>query len=83
MNIQLRISYDKENKLAVIEQRNYFKLGDKIEFFSPFHDNVLIPVTKIINEDNIEVEVANHPMEILRIPVGIELKKDDMGRRVV
>ena len=47
------------------------------------HDNVLIPVTKIINEDNIEVEVANHPMEILRIPVGIELKKDDMGRRVV
>lgn len=77
------ISYDKENKLAVIEQRNYFKLGDKIEFFSPFHDNVLIPVTKIINEDNIEVEVANHPMEILRIPVGIELKKDDMGRRVV
>lgn len=77
------ISYDKENKLVVIEQRNYFKIGDKIEFFSPFHDNVLILVTKIINEDNIEVEVANHPMEILRIPVSIELEKDDMGRRVI
>ena len=44
---------------------------------------MLILVTKIINEDNIEVEVANHPMEILRIPVSIELEKDDMGRRVI
>lgn len=77
------ISYDKINKLAVIEQRNYFKVGDKIEFFSPFHDNVVIPVTKIINENNEEVEIANHPMEILQIPIDIELEKDDMGRKVI
>lgn len=77
------ISYDKINKLAVIEQRNYFKVGDKIEFFSPFHDNIVISVTKIINENNEEVEVANHPMEILQIPIDIELKKDDMGRKVI
>lgn len=76
------ISYDKANKFAIIEQRNYFKVGDKIEFFSPFHDNIVIPVKKIINEDDEEVEVANHPMEILKIPVDIELKKDDMGRKV-
>lgn len=77
------ISYDKIKKIATIEQRNYFKVGDKIEFFSPYHDNIIIPVTKIINEDNEFVDVANHPMEILQIPIEIELQKDDMGRKVI
>ena len=77
------ISYDKINKLAIIEQRNYFRVGDKIEFFSPQHENIIIPVTKIINEENEEVAVANHPMEILKIPVDIELEEDDMGRKVI
>lgn len=77
------ISYDSESKMAVIEQRNYFKVGDKIEFFSPRHENIIIPVTKIINVDNEEVEVANHPMEVLQIPVDVELQKDDMGRKVI
>lgn len=77
------ISYDSESKMAVIEQRNYFKVGDKIEFFSPRHENIIILVTKIINVDNEEVEVANHPMEVLQIPVDVELQKDDMGRKVI
>ena len=76
------VDYDKANKLAIIEQRNYFSVGDKIEFFSPNHDNIIIKVEKIINEDNENVLVANHPMEILKIPVEIELEKDDMGRKV-
>ena len=76
------VDYDKANKLAIIEQRNYFSVGDKIEFFSPNHDNIIIKVEKIINEGNEEVLVANHPMEILKIPVEIELEKDDMGRKV-
>ena len=76
------VDYDKTNKLAIIEQRNYFSVGDKIEFFSPNHDNIIIKVEKIINEDNENVLVANHPMEILKIPVKIELEKDDMGRKV-
>ena len=76
------VDYDKANKLAIIEQRNYFSVGDKIEFFSPNHDNIIIKVEKIINEDNENVLVANHPMEILKIPVKIELEKDDMGRKV-
>lgn len=77
------IDYDKNKQIATIEQRNYFKVGDKIEFFSPKHDNIIITVNKIINEDNEEVTVANHPMEILKIPVEIELEKDDMGRKVI
>ena len=49
----------------MIEQRNYFKVWDQIEFFSPHHENVLIEVKEIYNEERETVEVANHPMEIL------------------
>ena len=76
------IGYDELNQMAIIEQRNYFKLGDRIEFFSPSHENVIVPVEKIINEENEEVSVANHPMEILKLPVCYKLKVDDMGRRI-
>lgn len=76
------IGYDESNQMAIIEQRNYFKLGDQIEFFSPSHENVIVPVEKIINEENEEVSVANHPMEILKLPVCYKLKVDDMGRRI-
>lgn len=76
------IGYDELNQMAIIEQRNYFKLGDQIEIFSPSHENVIVPVEKIINEENEEVSVANHPMEILKLPVCYKLKVDDMGRRI-
>lgn len=76
------IGYDESNQMAIIEQRNYFKLGDQIEFFSPSHENVIVPVEKIINEENEVVSVANHPMEILKLPVCYKLKVDDMGRRI-
>ena len=56
------VDYDKETKLAKIEQRNYFKLGDQIEVFSPHHDNLCFTVKKLYNEDMEEIDVANHPM---------------------
>ena len=41
-------------------------------------------VKAVAYNENMElVEVANHPMEILKIPVDIELEEDDMGRKVI
>lgn len=76
------LDYDKESGLAKIEQRNYFKVGDKIEVFSPNHDNILLTIKAIYNEDKEAVLVANHPMEVLYIPVDKPLSKEDMGRLV-
>ena len=42
------LSYDVDKHEVMIEQRNYFKLGDQIEFFSPHHENVLIEVKENI-----------------------------------
>lgn len=67
----------------MVEQRNYFKIGDCIEFFSPHHDNITTEVKKIYNEDREEVEVANHPMQILYLDIDEKLYENDMGRKVI
>ncbi len=76
------LDYNKETHLAMIEQRNYFKLGEHIEVFSPVHDNFTFEVTKLYNEKMEEIEVANHPMEILYIYIDEEVNVHDMGRKV-
>ena len=77
------LSYDVDKHEVMIEQRNYFKVGDQIEFFSPHHENVLIEVKEIYNEDRESVEVANHPMEILYLKCEQPLSEFDMGRKVL
>lgn len=76
------LGYNPVTKLVKIEQRNYFKVGDEIEFFSPNRDNFIIKVDKIYNEDMIEVEKANHPMEVLYLPLEEFVYPNDMARRV-
>ncbi len=76
------LEYDKETKLAKIEQRNYFKVGDTIEIFSPVHSNLLFEVKKLYNKDKELIEVANHPMEILYVEIDNEVVANDMGRKV-
>lgn len=77
------LDYDSCTHLAMIEQRNYFKVGDWIEIFSPKHPNLFFEVKKIYNEDREEVDVANHPMEILFLEVDQLLEINDMGRKVI
>lgn len=76
------LGYDPQTKLAEIEQRNYFKIGDQIEIFSPNHPNIYFTVHKIYNEDKESVEVANHPMEKLYIEIDSPVLENDMGRKV-
>lgn len=76
------VDYDKETKLAKIEQRNYFKIGDQIEVFSPHHDNLCFTVKKLYDEDMEEIDVANHPMEILYVEIPYQVLSNDMGRKV-
>ena len=77
------LRYDASKQEVMIEQRNYFKVGDTIEFFSPHHENILIQVKEIYNEDREAVEVANHPMEILYLKCEQPLSEFDMGRKVL
>lgn len=77
------LGYDESSKLAKIEQRNYFKVGDKIEIFSPHHPNLFFVVEKLYNKDKEEIEIANHPMEILYVKIDLPVEINDMGRKVL
>lgn len=74
------LDYDEKNKEIIIEQRNYFKAGDTVNIFGPKGVSFNTKVTYIKNENNENVECANHPKEILRIPCDRKVDKDDLIR---
>lgn len=74
------ISYDKCSKYATIEQRNYFKVGDMVNLFGPNNVSISFKIEEILDEDSNNIEVANHPKQILKIKVPIEVSKDYMIR---
>ena len=74
------LDYDNKNKEIVLEQRNYFKVGDTINIFGPNNKNIFLKVKYIKNEDGELVNEANHPKEILRIYSEEEVNKYDLVR---
>lgn len=74
------LDYDKKNKLVLIEQRNYFKVGDVVEFFGPNMAEYTYTIKEIIDEDGNQIEVARHPMMHVYLPLDIELEKYTMMR---
>ena len=74
-------AYDPETKIATIQQRNRFYVGDDIEFYGPnftHHEQV---VEKMWNEEGEPIEVAPNPMMILTMPVTEPVKPGDMIRK--
>ncbi len=77
------LDYDKATQQALIEVRNHFRLGEKIEVFGPHIFNHPFEVVSIIDKENNNLEVANQPMVQLYVKIGFEVEKNDMLRRVM
>lgn len=76
----LILDYDEKTSLATIEQRNYFKVGDKVNIFGPEKCDFDFEITEILNDNNEKIEIARHPKEILKIKVPKRVTKDSMMR---
>lgn len=74
------LDYNEQTNIATIEQRNYFKVGMEIQFFGPNIETFNYKVHKIYDENNNEIEIANHPRMIVKLPVLNHLNKDDLLR---
>ena len=61
------INYDKKNKLIKIYERNYFKIGDKVELFTPKGEVIPFVVEKLLDEDKNDIDIARHPDDIYYI----------------
>lgn len=76
----LGLVIDYKDGIATIEERNYFKIGDEVQFFGPSTETKNFRIEEILDEDEKIVEEANHPQMIVKIRVPFELKKYDMMR---
>lgn len=74
----LVLDYDKETKIATIEQRNKVFKGEQVEVLSPKDDNYVLTLDHIWNENGEELEDAPHPLMIYKIKCEKELKPFDM-----
>ena len=73
------LDYDEKTKLAKIEQRNYFKVGDVIEIFGP-NKQIDYEIKEIFDEDMNNIDIVRHPKEIVYLKVDTRLEKYDMLR---
>jgi len=73
---------DYKDGFALIEQRNRFAKGDLLEILSPNSIGKSFNAEKLINMDNIEVDVAPHPQEMLWVNCPHHVESGDILRLV-
>ena len=74
------LSYDNKTKLAKIEQRNYFKTGDKITIFGP-KEEFSFTIDEIYDENMEKIDIVRHPKQIVYIKTPNEVKEDYMLKK--
>ncbi len=79
--IGLVLDYDVSKKMALIEQRNKFSLGDSVEIFGPSESILKQTIETILDEDGQSMEDAPHPQQHLWINVDHPVEKDFMIRK--
>jgi len=74
------LEYDKESKLAKIEQRNYFKIGDIVEIFGPTINDIELEIKEIFDEEMNPIEIVRHPKQIVYLKINEEVFPNDLIR---
>ena len=71
--------YDKENKIAYIEQRNYFLPNSTLEVFSP-RGTFNIKIKEIYDMDGNSLDAARHPLQAIKFECDEYLEPYDLLR---
>lgn len=74
------LDYDQNEKIVTLSQRNYFKVGDEVELFTPNGDVYNFVIDKMYNENMEEMLVARHPEEIIKLKVEGDIVPYSMMR---
>lgn len=68
--------YDEETSMAVIEVRNHFEKGDRLAIMNPGTDDAVFTVENMKDLQGNEVEIANRPLQLLRIKVPVAVNEN-------
>ena len=74
------VGYDKENKVAILSERNYFEPNTEVEVFTPSGKVIKHTITEIYDENMNLLDKACHPEEILKINFDEEIEPYSMIR---
>ena len=78
--LALVLEYDEETKIATVEQRNKFSVGDTLEVFGPTTKVNSFEIESILNDNEEYVFSASHAQEIVKIKIPFKVNKDDIIR---
>ncbi|MCQ5364641.1 U32 family peptidase [Anoxybacillus salavatliensis] len=79
--VGLVLDYDKDTGIVTLQQRNFFKPGDEVEFFGPEIENFTQVIENIWDEEGNELDAARHPLQIVRFKVDREVFPYNMMRK--
>lgn len=68
--VGLVLAYDAETKLAKVQQRNNFKIGDLVEVVGPHGVYFEEIVSSLYNEEGVAIDVAPHPLETVFLEIS-------------
>ena len=74
------LDYDKETGYAFLEERNFFRKGDRVEVFGPEKETISFTIEEILDEEKKPLDVVNHPRQNVYIKVPKEVEKWAMMR---
>ncbi|MFI8493441.1 U32 family peptidase [Peribacillus butanolivorans] len=77
----LVLDYNEEAQIVTLQQRNFFKPGDEVEFFGPEIENFTQKIGTIWDESGNELDAARHPLQIVRIQVDKQVYVNNMMRK--
>ncbi len=69
-----------EDGYLIIEQRNYFKTGDVVEFVEPGYNVIDYKIDNIYNLDNEPMDIVNHPLEVVKFKTNLKVKENSLMR---
>ncbi len=75
------VSYDAERKTCILQTRNPFTVGEKVEVLSGGEANRSFIITSLKTEAGEYLERSKSPMVLLEVPVPFEVKEEDIIRR--
>ena len=79
----LAIVLDNQDGIITLEQRNYFRQGDIVEFISPNFEELEYNIKTFYDENMNVLEIANHPQMIIKIKENLPVQKYDIMRKKV
>jgi len=74
--------YDKDNSLALVEQRGYFAIGDTLEVMQPKGKNFEFKLETMYDTEGNLRRTAPHPKQMLKIAIKREIEPFSILRRV-